>query len=72
MVQTPVNLGQRILQAARIAQAIHQELDQPSATRESKKTLTPTLSRSTGRGSKDAGGAGRISFDQHDHDDNSN
>ena len=67
MVQTPPNLGQRILDAARIARAMHKDLGQPSGTREPTTPLTPALSRSTGRGSETAGGAGRISFDNQDH-----
>ena len=59
MVPVPLNLGQRILDAARIAQAIHRDLDRNAAPN----STTPAQT---------AGGAGRISFDQHDHDDNSN
>jgi hypothetical protein len=62
MVQTPLNLGQRILDAARIAQAIHRELESTDST--------PALR--VDQISERAGGAGRISLDRHDHDDNSN
>jgi hypothetical protein len=57
MIQTPINLGQRILDAARIAQAIHRELDSPDST--------PILRME--QRSQRAGGAGRVSYDENDN-----